>query len=231
MDNRTIEYMPLAELVTRLHPDNPKDHNIGAIIESYKAHGYVASGVIDQRTGLFLAGHGRTIALNVMQKQGMDAPDGIRNGGDDWLVPVQVGYESKSDVQAKAYIVADNKLTIAGGWNEPALASLLEEVAASADVALESTGFSGDSLDEILASLSFGLIGNDIVSDNIREANSLHMTKRGVGDGKMVNLSFGDIMVLLPYQLYADVASYVLGKSEDTSELMGNVLRQGLLDA
>jgi len=152
-DSRTIEYMPLAELVTRLHPQNPKSHDIGAIIESYKVHGYVASGVIDSRTGLFLAGHGRTIALNMMQKQGMDAPDGIRNGGDDWLVPVQVGYESKSDVQAKSYIVADNKLTIAGGWNEPALAELLQEVAGSVDMALSSTGFSGDELDDLLRDL------------------------------------------------------------------------------
>jgi len=70
----------LSGLIDRLHPDNPKDHNIGAIIESYKAHGYVASGVIDKRTGLFLAGHGRTIALNMMRKQGMDAPDGIITG-------------------------------------------------------------------------------------------------------------------------------------------------------
>jgi len=152
-DSRTIEYMPLAELVTRLHPQNPKSHDIGAIIESYKVHGYVASGVIDSRTGLFLAGHGRTIALNMMQKQGMAAPDGIRNGGDDWLVPVQVGYESKNDTQAKAYIVADNKLTMAGAWNEPALAELLQEVAGSADVALSSTGFSGDELDDLLRDL------------------------------------------------------------------------------
>jgi hypothetical protein len=147
---RTIEYMPLAELVGRLHPQNPKNHDIGAIIESYKIHGYVASGVIDNRTGLFLAGHGRTVALDMMHKQGMTAPDGIRNGGDDWLVPVQVGYASKNDLQAKAYLAADNKLTIAGGWDEVALAELLQELANSDEIELTASGFDGDELDDLL---------------------------------------------------------------------------------
>jgi hypothetical protein len=149
-DNRQIEYIALEELITRMHPRNPKSHNIGAIIESYRSHGYVASGVIDNRTGLFLAGHGRIAALNMMRKQGMDAPRGIRNGGDDWLVPVQVGYESENDSAALAYLAADNKLTIDGGWDEPALAELLQEVHNSGEVALEATGFSGDELDELL---------------------------------------------------------------------------------
>jgi hypothetical protein len=152
-DERKIEYYPLTELLTRLHPQNAKAHNIGAIIESYKAHGYVASGVIDSRTSLFLAGHGRIEALRMMKAQGIDAPRGIRNGGDDWLVPVQVGYESANDTQALAYLVADNKLTIDGHWDEVALASLLQEVAASGDVALSSTGFDSDELDDLLRDL------------------------------------------------------------------------------
>ena len=152
-DNRQIEYMALGELMTRLHPENPKQHDIGAIIQSYKTHGFVASGILDDRTGLFLAGHGRIQALNSMKRQKMDIPDGIRNGGDDWLVPVQVGYSSKNDIQAKAYIVADNKLTVLGGWNEPALAELLQEVAGSVDVALEATGYDADDLDQLLQDL------------------------------------------------------------------------------
>ena len=154
IDNRQIEYMALGELMTRLHPQNPKSHDLGAIIQSYQTHGFVASGILDDRTGLFLAVHGRIQALDSMKRQHMDVPDGIRNGGDDWLVPVQVGYSSKNDVQAKAYIVADNKLTVLGGWDEPALAELLQEVAGSVDVALESTGFSGDDLDELLSDLN-----------------------------------------------------------------------------
>ena len=165
---RRIEYKPLAELLTRLHPQNAKSHDIGAIIESYKHHGYVASGVIDDRTGLFLAGHGRVEALNMMQRQGMDAPRGIRNGGDDWLVPVQVGYESDNDTQALAYLVADNKLTELGGWDEVALAEILQEVNNSTDIALSATGFDADALDDLLRDLNplppddFPEFGDDI---------------------------------------------------------------------
>lgn len=154
-DNRRIEYIALTELLTRLHPQNPKQHDLGAIIESYKHHGFVASGVLDDRTGLFLAGHGRVEALSMMKRQGMEMPRGIQNGGDDWLVPVQVGYESKSDAAALAYLAADNKITELGGWDEPALAELLQEVSNSVDVALEATGFDADELDTILSDLNY----------------------------------------------------------------------------
>lgn len=97
----------------------------------------------------------------MMQKQGIPAPGGIRVDNGDWLVPVQVGYESKNDIQALAYLAADNKLTALGGWDEPALAELLQEVAASVDVALESTGFSGDELDQLLQDLGSNFEGVD----------------------------------------------------------------------
>jgi DNA modification methylase len=152
-DERRIEYIPLAELLTRLHPRNPKNHDLGAIIQSYKHHGYVANGVLDSRTGLFLAGHGRVEALSMMQKQKMEAPRGIRNGGADWLVPVQTGYESESDEAALAYLAADNKLTELGGWDEPALAELLQEIHNSGEISLEASGFDADDLDQILNDL------------------------------------------------------------------------------
>jgi hypothetical protein len=156
-DERRIEYIPLAELLTRLHPRNPKDHDISAIVASYKYHGFVASGVIDSRTGLFLAGHGRIKALARMKQQGMEAPNGIRNGGADWLVPVQTGYESESDDAALAYLAADNKLTELGGWDEPLLAELLQEIHNSGEIALEASGFDADDLDTLLNDL--GMMG------------------------------------------------------------------------
>jgi DNA modification methylase len=152
-DERRIEYIPLAELLTRLHPRNPKQHDIGAIVQSYQHHGYVANGVLDSRTGLFLAGHGRVEALSMMQKQKMEAPRGIRNGGADWLVPVQVGYESESDEAALAYLAADNKLTELGGWDEVALADMLQEIHNSGEIALEASGFDADDLDTLLNDL------------------------------------------------------------------------------
>jgi DNA modification methylase len=83
----------------------------------------------------------------------MEAPRGIQNGGDDWLVPVQVGYKSENDSAAMAYLAADNKLTELGGWNEPALAELLQEIHNSGEIAIEATGFDADGLDELLRDL------------------------------------------------------------------------------
>jgi len=151
---RSIEYMPLSELMTRLHPQNAKDHDLGAIIQSYKHHGYVASGVLDSRTGLFLAGHGRVMALDAMKKNGAKPPAGITNGGDDWLVPVQTGYYSANDTQALAYLAADNKLTELGGWDDVKLAELLQEVANSDEIDLLATSFDADDLDNLLRDLN-----------------------------------------------------------------------------
>jgi hypothetical protein len=172
-NTRRIEYVTLAELVTRLHPRNPKQHDIGAIIESYRNHGFVASGVLDDRTGLFLAGHGRIEALNMMRKQGMEAPRGIQNGGDDWLVPVQVGYESENDSAAMAYLAADNKLTELGGWNEPLLAELLQEVHNSGEIALEATGYDADGLDELLRDLAEDISWNPPLSDDAQKVRDV----------------------------------------------------------
>jgi hypothetical protein len=107
----------------------------------------------------------------MMKAQGIAAPRGIRNGGGDWLVPVQVGYESANDTQALAYLVADNKLTIDGHWDEVALASLLQEVANSTDVAVEATGYDADELDDLLRDLNplppddFPEFGDDIETE------------------------------------------------------------------
>jgi len=153
-DERKIEYFALSELMTRLHPKNAKGHNVGGIIESYQEHGYVELGTIDDRTGLYLAGHGRTQALYMMRKQKMNAPNGIRDDGNDWYVPTNVGYNSKSDAHALAYLAASNKLTIDGGWDEVALADLLQEIANSDEIDISATGFTGDELDELLADLA-----------------------------------------------------------------------------
>ena len=152
-EERETEYFALSELMTKLHPRNAKGHNIGGIIESYQEHGYVELGTIDDRTGFYLAGHGRTQALYMMRKQKMNAPEGIRDDGNDWYVPTNVGYSSKSDAHALAYLAASNKLTIDGGWDEVALADLLQEIANSDEIDLSATGFSGDELDALLADL------------------------------------------------------------------------------
>jgi DNA modification methylase len=55
--------------------------------------------------------------------------------------------------QSDAFGIRINQSQRDGSWDEPALAALLQEVAASDDVALSSTGFDADELDDLLRDL------------------------------------------------------------------------------
>jgi hypothetical protein len=55
-----------------------------------------------------------------MKAQGNEAPANVQtNAAGEWLVPVVRGVAFNSDAEIEAYLVADNRLTILGGWNEP----------------------------------------------------------------------------------------------------------------
>ena len=84
----------------------------------------------------------------------------------DWLVPVVRGVGFNSDAEIEAYLVADNRLTILGGWNEPELAALLQDLAAQDTALLETTGYDGDDLQALLFELnpSFSPISEDDVA-------------------------------------------------------------------
>jgi hypothetical protein len=68
-------------------------------------------------------------------------------------VPVVRGVAFNSDAEIEAYLVADNRLTILGGWNEPELASLLQDLAAQDTALLEATGYDADDLQALLDEL------------------------------------------------------------------------------
>lgn len=127
----SIEYVDLGALLERQTPGNPKDHDIPGIIEAYRRHGFADALLLDGRTGLVVGGHGRLEALEVMRHEGDDSPARIdattvRNASGEvisssWLVPVQVGWSSKDDADARDMVVRINRLTERGGWNPAAL--------------------------------------------------------------------------------------------------------------
>lgn len=153
MDDVHVEYMALEELLKRQHPSNPKDHSIDSIVRSIERFGYVTPGTIDERTGYFAEGHGRTKALAWMKQQNREPPARIEKRTDDWYVPVYRGVSFNSDSELKAFLVAANRLTILGGWNEPELAGLLQDLAAQDTALLEATGYDADDLDALLRDL------------------------------------------------------------------------------
>jgi hypothetical protein len=172
MDDVHVEYMALSELLNRQHPSNPKDHSIDSIVRSIERFGYVTPGTIDERTGYFAEGHGRTKALAWMKQQNREPPARIEKRADDWYVPVYRGVTFNSDSELKAFLVAANRLTILGGWNEPELAGLLQELAAQDTALLEATGYDADDLQALLDELTpptapedFNEYGEDIETE------------------------------------------------------------------
>lgn len=151
-DGLHIEYVSIDAL--KKHPRNPKDHDIGAISRSVGRFGFTSPVIVDERTGYLVAGHGRIDTLAQMKAQGKQPPANVQKSGDDWLVPVIRGVAFNSDAEVEAYLVADNRLTILGGWNEPELAGLLQDLAAQDQALLEATGYDADDLQSLLDELT-----------------------------------------------------------------------------
>ena len=157
---RRIEYMPLDVLIGMAHEDNPKDHDIGQLVQGILRYGFTEAPLIDEARQKMAAGHGRTKALVHMQRnaiapEGLRAPEGIRVREDGmWLAPVQRGLSFASDNDLRAYLVWSNRSTELGGWDEVGLASVLQGLVDSDVRGLDYTGFDGDDLGTMLARLS-----------------------------------------------------------------------------
>lgn len=114
--------------ISKLKPyeNNARTHSpeqIDKIVRSIEEFGFINPVLIDGDFGI-IAGHGRVMAAT---KMGMDE------------VPC-LFVEDLTEAQKKAYIIADNKLTEEGGWDETILKIELGELdAMDFDVSL--TGF------------------------------------------------------------------------------------------
>ena len=144
-------YEPLDELIGRHHPDNPKDHDIGSLIESIQEFGFVRNVMVNETDNLLLYGHGTTEALWQMYESGeYKVPKRIKIRKDGmWLVPTDRGIRL-SKKRAKAYVIADNYHSQLGGWNEPQLVDNLIAIAGKDGRGLRGTGFDGDELDVLI---------------------------------------------------------------------------------
>ncbi len=146
MTDLKIEYMSVEDLVP--HERNPKFHDLDAIRESYERFGYAEAVVKDDRTGKLAAGHGRCQVLIALKVAGEPAPENIKVVKGKWLVPVQVGWSSKDDDEAAAFLIAANRITEIGGWDNRGTVSILTSLES-----LSGTGWTPKELDRMLAKL------------------------------------------------------------------------------
>lgn len=148
MGDRRVEYQPLATIESALR--NPKLHDQDGIRTSIDRFGLGELPLIDERTGRLVAGHGRLDDLAARRSAREDPPDGVRidPASGDWLIPVIRGWASRSDPEAEAYLVASNKLTTKGGWDDAELAQVLADLADQDLLAL--TGFTDAEIEKLI---------------------------------------------------------------------------------
>jgi DNA modification methylase len=136
--SQNLEWVSTADLIA--NPRNPRAHGRGqirALARSIEAFGFNAPILVD-RNQQIVAGHGRHEAAKLLGLQ---------------LVPV-IRLEHLSEAQARAYLLADNKLGDRSNWDDAKLAVELKELSALAlDFEIEATGFELPEIDFHIQSL------------------------------------------------------------------------------
>ncbi|MFI6909674.1 hypothetical protein ACIBKY_51025 [Nonomuraea sp. NPDC050394] len=150
---RRIEHMPLADIPRALR--NPKDHDLPSIRASIETFGCVIAGELDERTGRLVVGHGRLEVLALMQAEGVSPPEGVQVTDDGaWLAPIVRGWTSRSDADAEAYLIANNRTPEKGGWQNALLAEVLADVRQADAELLAATGYNADELADLEESIA-----------------------------------------------------------------------------
>jgi ParB-like chromosome segregation protein Spo0J len=143
----TVVYRALRSL--KLDPRNPRLHSakqIRQIAESIRVFGFNVPVLVD--AGLkVIAGHGRILACQQL----------------GWSEVPVIQLEHLSQAQARAFAIADNKLTENSVWDDRLLAEQLKELSLSdLDFSLEATGFEMGEIDLRIENLS----GDAVVDDD-----------------------------------------------------------------
>ena len=118
-----------------LHPENPREGDIGAIAVSIEQNGWYGTVVAQKSTGHVLAGNHR---LQAAQQLG--------------IKEVPVYWVDVDDTTARKIMLADNRTNDLASHNEDVLLGLLTELASTND--LLGTGYDGDDLDELMAEIN-----------------------------------------------------------------------------
>jgi len=133
-----VELWPLASL--QLDPRNPRTHSprqIRQIARSIEAFGFNVPVLIDGQDQV-IAGHGRVLACRQL----------------GWTEVPTIRLSHLSSEQARAFMVADNRLSETSAWNERLLAETLRDLSiAELDFELEAIGFEMGEIDLRIESL------------------------------------------------------------------------------
>lgn len=194
-EQRKIEYVRLGEL--KPDPRNPKDHAEGEIRSSIERFGMVDIITVDARTGYLVSGHGRAETLRQSRAEGQDAPEGVEVAEDgEWLVPVVTGWASRTDTESGAALIALNRTTELGGWDQELLLAQLTELE-EADAGFAGVGFGEKDMRKLQKSLTEATsdVGIDTRAEVTRESSINADGSRGDDSSRLM-------VVSLPAKVY-----------------------------
>src|SRR4030088_752941 len=143
-----VERWPIERLMT--YARNARTHSdtqVSQIASSIREWGWT-NPVLVAEDGTIIAGHGRVLAARKLR-----IPD----------VPVMVA-TGWTDAQKRAYAIADNKLTLNGGWDEELLGLEIGELEVLG-FDLDLIGFTDAERAALAAHLTEGLTDPDVVPD------------------------------------------------------------------
>jgi ParB-like chromosome segregation protein Spo0J len=152
-----LEFVPVENLIP--YARNSRTHSdaqVAQIAASIKEFGFTNPVLIDEADGI-IAGHGRLLAA---RKLGMVEVPCLR-----------LGY--LSEIQKRAYIIADNKLALNSGWDDELLKLELHALD-EADYSLEITGFGPDELTKVM----FGELIEPDSPDEFKEVDETDMSHK-----------------------------------------------------
>lgn len=187
-----VQYMALGRLEGL--PRNAKLHDDAGLLGSFRRFGFTQPILIDEATGTVVAGHGRIENLAALKAEGAAAPARVEVRKTDWYVPVIRGVGFKTAAEAEAYALADNQLTVAGGWDEAVLAEIFQDLGELRD----GLGFDPDYIDQV-----------------IREYSAPALTTKGDGGTEPGPSGKSDTMLVLgPYRIAIERERFLAWREE-----------------
>jgi ParB-like chromosome segregation protein Spo0J len=123
------------------------DEQVAEIAASIKEFGF-RSPVLVGKDNMIIAGHGRVLAAKKL---------GLKT------VPY-IDCSDMTEIQTKAYILADNRIALNAGWDAQMLSLEIQGLAVS-DIDMQLLGFSDKELDQYLGNAEDDVISDETIDD------------------------------------------------------------------
>jgi ParB-like chromosome segregation protein Spo0J len=123
------------------------DEQVDQIASSIKEFGF-RSPVLVGKDNMIIAGHGRVLAAKKL---------GLKT------IPY-IDCSDMTEIQTKAYILADNRIALNAGWDAQMLSLEIQGLAVS-DIDMQLLGFTDKELDQYLGNAEDDVIGDETIDD------------------------------------------------------------------